>query len=87
MKPAVSSAPPKLFYPKLPSQVTKIRNATNATFRFRIRWKEEGELREESFARDIVLRGVNEMAYCDLPESELRTQNAVLSWMDFFNAS
>lgn len=76
-----------LYYPKLPAQVTKIRNATNATFRIKVLWKEEGRQHEESFARDIVLRGVNEISYCDLPESELRTPNTVLSWLDCFNAS
>lgn len=70
----------RLYYPKLPATVTKIRNATNTTLQVRFRWKEEGRQREESFSRDIVLRGVNELAYCDLP------QNEVQSWFDAGNA-
>jgi hypothetical protein len=66
----------KLFYPKLPPTVTKIRNSTNATFRFKILWKEEGRPHEESFARDIVLRGVNELIGGDIPAAEAR------NWFD-----
>ncbi len=66
----------KLFYPKLPPTVTKIRNATNATFRFKIAWKEEGRPHEESFARDVMLRGINELIGGDMPAAEYR------SWFD-----
>jgi hypothetical protein len=71
----------RLFYPKLPPSVTKIRNATNATFRARARWKEEGRVREETFAREIVLRGINELVSSDLPDSESR------NWFDQENAA
>lgn len=70
-----------LYYPKLPPEVTKIRNVTNATFHIRVRWTEEGRSKEEVFSRDVQLRGVNEMAYCDLPSSETQT------WFDMFNLS
>ena len=66
----------KLFYPKLPATVAKIRNVTNATFRFKILWKEEGRQHEESFARDIVLRGINELIGGDIPAAEAR------NWFD-----
>jgi hypothetical protein len=71
----------KLFHPRLPAQVTKIRNATNATFRIRVLWKEEGRPHEETFARDILLRGINELVSGDLPDSETR------SWFDANNAA
>lgn len=71
----------KLYHPRLPAQVTKIRNATNSTFRVRVLWKEGGRAREETFTRNIVLRGVNEMAWSDLPASEVR------SWFDTQNAA
>lgn len=71
----------ELYYPKLPSSVSKIRNATHASLQVRFRWTEEGRQREETFSRDIILRGVNELAYCDLPQAEVQ------SWFDAFNAS
>ncbi|WP_414662747.1 hypothetical protein [Horticoccus sp. 23ND18S-11] len=71
----------ELYYPKLPASVSKIRNATNASLQVRYRWTEEGKAREETFSRDITLRGVNELAYCDLPQAEVQ------SWFDAFNAS
>jgi hypothetical protein len=71
----------ELYYPKLPQSVSKIRNATSASLQVRYRWNEEGKQREQTFARDITLRGVNELAYCDLPQSEVQ------SWFDAFNAS
>lgn len=71
----------KLYHPKLPPTVTKIRNATHTTFRARVQWKEEGRPHEETFARDIVLRGINELVSSDLPEAE--TQN----WFDANNAA
>jgi hypothetical protein len=70
-----------LYYPKLPATVSKLRNATNTTFQVRFRWKEEGREREETFSRNLLLRGANEVAYCDLPASEVQ------SWFDMFNAS
>ncbi len=70
----------KLYYPKLPATVTKLRNATNVTFRARVLWKEEGRPHEEMFTRDVVLRGVNELESCDLPQGEVR------SWHDLKNA-
>ncbi len=71
----------KLFHPKLPPSVTKLRNATNATFRIRVLWKEEGRSHEETFARDIVLRGINELVSSDLPDTESR------DWFDANNAA
>lgn len=71
----------ELFHPKLPAQVSKLRNATNATFQMRFRWSEEGRQREETYTRNVLLRGVNELAYCDLPSSEVQ------SWFDLFNSA
>lgn len=71
----------ELYYPKLPASVSKIRNATNASLQVRYKWTEDGKAREQTFSRDITLRGVNELAYCDLPQSEVQ------SWFDAFNAS
>jgi hypothetical protein len=71
----------QLYYPKLPTSASKIRNATTATFQMRFRWKEGGREREETYSRNVVLRGVNEVAYCDLPASEVQ------SWFDMFNAA
>lgn len=70
----------KLFHPKLPPSVTKLRNVTNATFRIRVLWKEEGRPHEETFARDVVLRGINELVSSDLPDTEAR------DWFDKKNA-
>jgi len=71
----------ELYYPKLPASVSKIRNATQASLQVRFRWMEGNRQREETFSRDVTLRGVNELAYCDLPQSEVQ------SWFDAFNAS
>ena len=71
----------KLYHPRLPASVTKIRNATNATFRIRMQWKEEGRPHEETITRDIVLRGINELVSSDLPDTEAR------SWFDKENAA
>lgn len=70
-----------LYYPRLPASVSKLRNATNASLQVRIKWTEGRKTREETFSRDIAFRGVNELAYCDLPQSEVQ------SWFDAFNAS
>ncbi|MBE2216323.1 MAG: hypothetical protein IAE82_20790 [Opitutaceae bacterium] len=70
-----------LYYPKLPAQVSKLRNGTNVRFQMRFTWKEDGRPREESYSRDVLLRGANEVAYCDLPASEVE------SWFDLFNAA
>ncbi|HUJ42373.1 MAG TPA: hypothetical protein VLW52_02080 [Opitutaceae bacterium] len=70
----------RLYHPKLPASVTKLRNATNATFRIRVLWKEEGRPHEETFARDVVLRGINELVSSDLPDTEAR------DWFDKQNA-
>ncbi len=70
----------ELYYPKLPASVSKIRNATQASLQVRFRWMEGKRQREETFSRDITLRGVNELAYCDLPQTEVQ------SWFDAFNA-
>jgi hypothetical protein len=71
----------QLYYPRLPATVSKLRNATNTALHIRVRWQEEGRQREETFARDLILRGVNEIAYCDLPAVEVQ------SWFDMFNAA
>ncbi len=71
----------ELYYPRLPASVSKLRNAANTTLRTRIRWQEDGREREETMARDVVLRAVNEIAYCDVPQGE-----AVL-FTDYFSAS
>jgi hypothetical protein len=70
-----------LYYPRLPASVSKLRNATKASLQVRFRWTEGGKMREETFSREITFRGVNELAYCDLPQSEVQ------SWFDAFNAS
>jgi hypothetical protein len=71
----------ELYYPRLPASVSKLRNATPTTLRTRIHWKEDGRPREETMARDLTLRAVNEIAYCDVPQSE-----AVL-FTDYFSAA
>ncbi|MFZ5496385.1 MAG: hypothetical protein ACOZE5_13760 [Verrucomicrobiota bacterium] len=71
----------ELYYPRLPAAVSQLRNAVTTTLRTRIRWTENGREREENIARDITLRAVNEIAYCDVPQSE-----AVL-FTDYFSAA
>lgn len=71
----------ELYYPRLPASVSKLRNAATTTVRARIRWTEEGRQREETMARDLTLRAINELSYCDVPQSD-----AVL-FTDYFSAS
>ncbi|MBV9007813.1 MAG: hypothetical protein JO354_01435 [Verrucomicrobia bacterium] len=71
----------KLFYPRLPAEVSKLRTATNTTLYTKVHWKENGRDREEDLSHDVLLRAVNEISYSDLPQSEIQ------SWQDAFNAS
>ncbi len=71
----------ELYFPRLPGTVSKLRNAATTTFRTRIQWKEEGRPKEEVFARDLVLRAVNEVAFCDVPASE------AVTFFDYCSAS
>lgn len=61
----------KLFYPQLPSKVTQLTNRTTATLETKIRWEDKaGQPREEILRSNIILRGVNEVEYSDLPQDE-----------------
>jgi hypothetical protein len=63
-----------LYYPQLPSKVTALSNRTNATLETKIRWADKaGQVKEEILRSPVIFRGVNEIEYCDLPESEVAT--------------
>ena len=61
-----------LYYPQLPAEVTQLTSQSNATLETKIRWADKaGNIKEEILRDNIILRGVNELEYCDLPESEV----------------
>jgi hypothetical protein len=71
-----------LYYPQLPSKVTGLSNQTNATLETKIRWADDGgQMKEEILRSNVILRGVNEIEYCDLPQSEVAT------WFDMFSTA
>jgi hypothetical protein len=73
-----------LYYPQLPSKVTELTNQTNATLETKIRWADKaGEMKEEILRSNVILRGVNEIEYCDLPENEVVTLSDQLSTGEF----
>ena len=71
----------KLFYPRLPAEVTKLRTATTCSLQVKATWKEEGQPKEMLFRHDVLLRAVNELTYSDLPSDEVE------SWQDAFDTS
>ncbi len=73
-----------LYYPQLPSKVTELTNQTNATLETKIRWADKaGEMREEILRSNVILRGVNEIEYCDLPENEVANFYDMFSTAEF----
>src|SRR6202045_3367595 len=86
---AQSELPPghtlvSLYYPQLPSKVTQLTNQTNATLETKVRWANKaGEMKEEILRSNVILRGVNEIEYCDLPENELANLYDMLSTGEF----
>ena len=71
----------KLYYPRLPAEVTKLHTPTVCALNVKVQWKEDGKPRQETFKHDVTLRSVNELTYCDLPASEVE------SWFDAFDTS
>ncbi len=71
----------KLYYPRLPAEVTKLHTQTTCTLQVKTQWKENGRPREEVFKHDILLHPVNELTYSDLPAGEVE------SWYDAFDTS
>ena len=72
----------ELYYPQLPSKVTQLANQTNATLETKIRWSNNlGKEQEQVLRSNLILRGVNEIEYTDLPASE------ILTWYDVFATS
>ena len=71
----------KLYYPRLPAEVTKLRTPTTCALEIKATWKENGKPKEETFKHDILLHPVNELTYSDLPASEVE------SWYDAFDTS
>ncbi|CAN5431441.1 hypothetical protein BH20VER3_BH20VER3_13690 [soil metagenome] len=69
----------EVYYPQLPAKVTQLSSQTNATLETKVRWADEaGQMKEQVLRSNIILRGVNEIEYTDLPASEL------LTWYDMF---
>jgi hypothetical protein len=69
----------QLYYPQLPAKVTQLTSSTTATLETRIRWSDRpGKTKEEILRSNVLLRGVNEIEYTDLPANEL------LTWYDMF---
>lgn len=67
------------YYPQLPAKVTQLSSQTNATLETKIRWADEaGKTNEQILRSNLILRGVNEIEYTDLPANEL------LTWYDMF---
>jgi len=67
------------YYPQLPAKVTQLSSQTNATLETKIRWADDGGKTNEQILRsNLILRGVNEIEYTDLPANEL------LTWYDMF---
>ena len=71
----------KLYYPRLPAEVTKLRTPTTCALQVKVQWKEDGQAKSETFRHDVLLRSVNELTYCDLPAGEVE------SWFDAFDTS
>jgi hypothetical protein len=71
----------KLYYPRLPADVTKLHTASTCELQAKVQWKEDGKPHEQTFKHDVLLRSVNELTYCDLPSSEVE------SWFDAFDTS
>jgi hypothetical protein len=72
----------ELYYPQLPSKVTQLTNQTNATLETKIRWSNgKGEMKEEILRSPVILRGVNEVEYTDLPADECS------SWQDMWSTA
>ena len=70
------------YYPQLPAKVTQLSNDTNTTLETKIRWADKsGAMQEQVLRSNVMLRGVNEIEYTDLPASEL------LTWYDMFATS
>lgn len=71
-----------LYYPQLPAKLTQLTNRTNATLETKIQWIDDGnEKKEEILRSNVLLRGVNEIEYTDLPKEE------ILTWADQENLS
>jgi len=66
----------KLFYPQFSSDVTKLRDRTRATLEIKLQWKEGRALREDLLKEELVLRGVNELEWTDVPAED------VTCWQD-----
>jgi hypothetical protein len=72
----------QLYYPQLPAEVTQLTSQRNATLETKIRWADKaGDIKEEILRNNIILRGVNEIEYCDLP------QNEVAGFYDWFSTA
>ena len=71
----------KLYYPRLPAEVTKLRTPTTCALEIKATWKENGQPKEETFKHDILFHPVNELTYSDLPASEVE------SWYDAFDTA
>ncbi len=71
----------KLYYPRLPADVTKLHSPTTCALQVKVQWKEDGKPHEQNFRHDVLLRSVNELTYCDLPASEVE------SWFDSFDTA
>ena len=71
----------KLYYPRLPAEVTKLHTQTTCTLQIKAQWKENGQAKQEVFKHDILLHPVNELTYSDLPANEVE------SWYDSFDTS
>ncbi len=72
----------QVYYPQLPSKVTQLSNDTNTTLETKIRWADaSGAMKEQVLRSNVMLRGVNEIEYTDLPANE------VVTWYDVFASS
>ncbi len=72
----------EVYYPQLPAKVTQLNSQTTATLETKVRWADEaGQMKEQILRSNVILRGVNEIEYTDLPASEL------LTWYDMFATS
>jgi hypothetical protein len=74
----------ELYYPQLPSKVTQLTSQTNATLETKIRWSDNsGDPKEQILRSNIILRGVNEIEYTDLPRDEIMTFYDVFNTAEF----
>lgn len=72
----------EVYYPQLPAKVTQLNSQTNATLETKVSWADEkGQAKEQILRSNVILRGVNEIEYTDLPADEL------LTWYDMFATS